>query len=465
MAVNYGQISAPVSIDDVRTAIGSGSYDLATLCSNASGTINKWAKYKPIKADSASLNLKTDKVNNQHPITGSLTAMPAYYGKTETKPKTVSTSGNNVTLNMISLGGFSIPESIKNTDNDATLVMDGYSTNGCNWPYEAPVAGTNWCRLTDFDGYNHQALDPFYFQPSGAIYASDIPTFSYSINSESINTWQLDDMMEYLSSSYRYAVIVKNSAGTIIATKIGDLLTTNTASAGTLVLDNKLSAGTYKAYFVAIDRTNDRVLLLPSSSTYPNPVSFTVKSGSNPNVDQTTQITTEAIGFAYNYSTGTSTGYWESFSNVGEIDYVELCSGNSNGSYNYLAIKMTWTAKTGYNPTINFKNMSWYWPYCGADGNIAAFKVWVDGTERTGQSVTFSSGTSHTVIFELQDIYWDGSVSTSRSEGDVFDGYSFTLYLSQYNQLSFPVDIAYEPQHNGYFRRWEKGQLIYYQSR
>lgn len=41
-----GIISAPVSIDDVKRALGESSNDLATLCK--SENINMWSKYKPI---------------------------------------------------------------------------------------------------------------------------------------------------------------------------------------------------------------------------------------------------------------------------------------------------------------------------------------------------------------------------------------------------------------------------------
>lgn len=43
---NSGIISAPVSIDDVKQALGESSNDLATLCT--SENINIWSKYKPI---------------------------------------------------------------------------------------------------------------------------------------------------------------------------------------------------------------------------------------------------------------------------------------------------------------------------------------------------------------------------------------------------------------------------------
>lgn len=45
MSNSNGIISAPVTIDDVKTVLGESSNDLATLCK--SNNINMWAKYKP----------------------------------------------------------------------------------------------------------------------------------------------------------------------------------------------------------------------------------------------------------------------------------------------------------------------------------------------------------------------------------------------------------------------------------
>lgn len=48
MGYSNGIITAPVSIYDVQRAIGASSPDLGTLCKHAN--INKWARFKPIKA-------------------------------------------------------------------------------------------------------------------------------------------------------------------------------------------------------------------------------------------------------------------------------------------------------------------------------------------------------------------------------------------------------------------------------
>lgn len=50
MSISSGVVVAPVSISDVQSAIGSSSTDLATLCTGS--TINKWARYKPVRYNS-----------------------------------------------------------------------------------------------------------------------------------------------------------------------------------------------------------------------------------------------------------------------------------------------------------------------------------------------------------------------------------------------------------------------------
>jgi hypothetical protein len=57
MPISSGKIVAPVSIDDVRTALGVSSNDLGYLCKNTHGKTNMWAKYKPVIYPSENINL------------------------------------------------------------------------------------------------------------------------------------------------------------------------------------------------------------------------------------------------------------------------------------------------------------------------------------------------------------------------------------------------------------------------
>lgn len=115
-----GIISAPVSIDDVRSCLGESSYDLGTLCK--SDKINIWAKYKPIA-------LRGDFIN--------LTNTLWWRG-----------SGN--------CGLF--PKCV-NTLKELIAAQDG-NMNG--WTYSKPL-GNEYTpyRLLDFVGYYHNAQKPF----------------------------------------------------------------------------------------------------------------------------------------------------------------------------------------------------------------------------------------------------------------------------------------------------------------
>lgn len=51
MSHSNGIISAPVSIDDIKSVLGESSNDLGTLCK--SSAINMWSKKKPVRLATA----------------------------------------------------------------------------------------------------------------------------------------------------------------------------------------------------------------------------------------------------------------------------------------------------------------------------------------------------------------------------------------------------------------------------
>lgn len=118
MALANNKITAPVSVDDVKSLLGESSNDLATLCK--SSKINVWAKYKPTDYNAAfsdnwskgkdgnyGLNITTDN------RVGSWSALVAEYSK---------------------------------------------ANNGYSNIYKRPSGGaTSPYRLGDFRGYNHKA--------------------------------------------------------------------------------------------------------------------------------------------------------------------------------------------------------------------------------------------------------------------------------------------------------------------
>lgn len=122
MSNNNGIITAPVSLHaDVYTVLGLAKtgtyYDLATVCANAHGRINKWSKHKPVKN------------NTPQELTDSQMASSNF--------------------------GFA-PQKIESL---AQLGRDGVAFTN-EWTYQPPTPGTDWCRMTDFNLYNHQAVCP-----------------------------------------------------------------------------------------------------------------------------------------------------------------------------------------------------------------------------------------------------------------------------------------------------------------
>lgn len=114
-----GKITAPVNTDDVSATIGVASHDVATLCSSTK--INPFAKYKPC----------VPKVDT--PIT-----------LTDSQRKDVAWGMGNIPYynNLLSLAKNEPP-------------VNGWKTN--YFTHEAPVPGTNFCRLDDFVNYWHDA--------------------------------------------------------------------------------------------------------------------------------------------------------------------------------------------------------------------------------------------------------------------------------------------------------------------
>ena len=117
MGYSNGKCYAPISPDDVRAVIGENSYDVGTLCMSLK--INKWAKFKPLNID------------QQHDIS-LLQRASANHGLTPPK--------------------FYI--------NSKTDLVNGLKAGTSGWIYTRPTASC-MKRITDFDGYDHNARSPF----------------------------------------------------------------------------------------------------------------------------------------------------------------------------------------------------------------------------------------------------------------------------------------------------------------
>lgn len=160
-----GIISAPVSIDDVKQALGESSNDLATLCK--SENINIWSKYKPIncKGEFKEYPIRED---SDEIVTSSYN-----------KYTCVVRCGMNIPMdtyknlrNNYGGEGFAI-KACNNLHNDNVYGINGYISDNRSTSVSGkhfPKGGANSpYRLSDFRNYNSKA--------SGNKFRTSIPQF------------------------------------------------------------------------------------------------------------------------------------------------------------------------------------------------------------------------------------------------------------------------------------------------
>lgn len=143
MSNSNGKITSPIGLKEVYDVLGvakSGTYyDVGYICSNAHGKINMWSKYKPVRGGNANEN--------------------------ETNSNWWKGQGNNCGISISRINSI---DSVKSS----------------NWTYEAPRIGTDWCRLLDFNKYNHNAEPIIKSRISSSVV--EINKFSYGSNGYNI---------------------------------------------------------------------------------------------------------------------------------------------------------------------------------------------------------------------------------------------------------------------------------------
>ena len=127
MGLENGILTQPISVYDIANCIGVASTDVGTLCT-AKSKINIWAKYKPVRYNKI----------------GSLTEnerKACAYGLLDTREYDLS------------------------SDTAITTAFDNALNRIYSWEYESPTGGNaSLYRMLDFDGYNHNAICPLFFE-------------------------------------------------------------------------------------------------------------------------------------------------------------------------------------------------------------------------------------------------------------------------------------------------------------
>ena len=204
-----GIISAPVSIDDVKQALGESSNDLATLCK--SDNINIWSKYKPIscKGDFKEYPIRED---SEEIVTSSFS-----------KYTCVVRCGMNIPMdtyknlrNNYGGEGFAI-KACDNLYKDNVYGNNGYIHDNTSTSVSGkhfPKGGVNSpYRLSDFRNYNSKAISNIFKSSipqlfNVEIYYSSTPKFNCVLykktNVDDNTNLTMDDIITDLSLAWSF---------------------------------------------------------------------------------------------------------------------------------------------------------------------------------------------------------------------------------------------------------------------
>lgn len=205
MALANGKITAPVSVDDVKSVLGESSNDLAALCK--SSKINVWAKYKP-------------------------TVFPSPFPDDWYKAKD---------------GNYGINITVENGKNNWKDLVAEYSkaNNGYATLYNKPTGGASApFRLGDFRGYFHNANPEVkdYLSTNVFIRESDTNQILTLFNPVSVDGLQVSyfDFAAFKDKYFGY-IITDKSKSTL-------MFITTASSVGVPLPKNALQVGDYLAF-------------------------------------------------------------------------------------------------------------------------------------------------------------------------------------------------------------------------
>lgn len=136
-------LDSAVGIGDVQKALPSGSTDVYRLCANAS--INIWSKYKPVQSAHPDLSGVKFSEYNSKGITEVRKTCPHYTPNWWKNPPTYTTDAGDCAIQLYQYS-------------DGASLISNFNKS---WKHKAPVLGTHFARITDFNGYNPRATNPF----------------------------------------------------------------------------------------------------------------------------------------------------------------------------------------------------------------------------------------------------------------------------------------------------------------
>lgn len=232
MSVSNGKITAPVSIDDIKSCFGLGSNDLGTLIKTAN--INIWAKYKP-------------------------TVYPSPF------PDDWYRGGD---------GNYGLNITVYNKVSTVSNLVAQYSktNNGYGNLYKRPTGGSSApYRLGDFRGYNHNANPELSdYLPVTQLIRESAHELAVAYNPITTDGDQISYAQISAYSGFRFGFIIMN--GSNLATILTASTTINNGNYKVTLPANRLQLGTYKVYpmFCSADYSSSDVLQQMNLYAIPN---------------------------------------------------------------------------------------------------------------------------------------------------------------------------------------------------
>lgn len=213
MAHTTNKITAPVTIADIQAVIGNSSIYLGTLC--AAGTVNKWAKYKPVKLAKVDTCDELD-INDKW-----LSSATWFAG---------DASGERYGMRFPMLNSSNQPYSSTGSITQTTSSGKTYRNptsgffydlmrNTLRWERRVPVGGSSSpYRILDFNEYVHDAICPLPYTKTKTQYVvpTDIAPTTYIVDCD------LYDIGSYIAGGLTLGDIAPPSAYGMSLSDLGE---------------------------------------------------------------------------------------------------------------------------------------------------------------------------------------------------------------------------------------------------
>lgn len=429
-----------------------GNYALGYACTDPQRKINKWSKIKPVEIEGAVfVHLDTDTVSMPHPFTGTHMSVPAWLGRMYTESVVPSGASSTDEILLAHVAGIGVPlisgtNTATDSQREATArrvkrVADNLDAWDVNWKYVPPVPPRFPARATDWDGYDHNARCPIYYAVSSRIYNGEHAWFQCSLIPEGQTAIDVTWFCKFFTG-YQICVAWFRGESFIGWLEIEPLESgrgETALSPDAFYTLTGANAGEYKAYFFATD--GDRSIIFPSLPDSPNPQVFTAVQGNNPRTDPFAgalrmDVYASGTGFAHSHSST----YFESFWNVGEGDYVSMCTTG------YYCLKARVFNNSSTAVKFQPSKLTAYWEESGSSPSITVYTS--SGTVAPAD-VEVPTGGSVDILIEFIDVFL-GMSPTQGTQYGFIDPMSVRYAGSEI--LSFTCDVTYDTAHNGYFR-------------